>query len=149
LAATRKWIVLCAVLPLFLLLSPMEFAHNPWPVAMLHTTYGIAVTVLLMEVLFLGFRKVPFTCAHFPGKVNLVFLGVMYIFGFTAYSGFVTRGEIWMQTRPLAAAIFFVLALAGWLVLTQQGRRLLGPKPVLDYDDPADPVVRTLGIGLQ
>ena len=149
LSATRKWILLCAIVPLFALMAPMEFANFAWPVAALHSLYGIAVTVLLMEVLFLGLRKVPFTCAHFPGKVNLVFLGVMYIFGFTAYSGFVTRGEIWMQARPLAAAIFFALALAARVLIAQQGRRLLGAKPVLAYDDPADPVVRTLGIGVR
>jgi hypothetical protein len=146
LAATRKWIVLCAVLPLFLILAPMEFAHFHWPIALLRTVYGIAVSVLLMEVLFLGFRKVPFTCAHFPGKVNLVFLGVMYIFGFTTYSGMVTRAEMWMQTRPVVAAVFFGLATIAWLVVAWQGRRILGPRASLDYDDPADPVVRTLGI---
>jgi hypothetical protein len=149
LAATRKWIVLCAVLPLFLVLAPMEFAFFAWRVALLHTTYGIAVSLLLMEVLFLGFRKVPFTCAHFPGKVNLVFLSVMYIFGFTTYSGMVTRVEIWMQTRPVAAALFFGVAMAIWFVLTWQGRRILGARPSLDYDDPADPVVRTLGISVR
>jgi len=149
LAATRKWIVLCAILPLFLLLAPLEFACFAWPVALLHTTYGIAVSLLLMEVLFLGFRKVPFTCAHFPGKVNLVFLSVMYIFGFTTYSGMVTRAEIWMQTRPIATALFFGVAMAIWTALTWQGRRILGAKPSLDYDDPADPVVRTLGISMR
>ena len=30
LAATRKWIVVCAILPLFLLLAPMEFVCFPW-----------------------------------------------------------------------------------------------------------------------
>jgi hypothetical protein len=149
LAATRKWIVLCAIVPLFLLLAPFEFARFVWPVALLHTTYGITVSLLLMEALFLGFRKAPFTCAHFPGKVNLVFLGVMYIFGFTTYSGLIARTEIWMQTRPLAAAIFFALAAAIWTMLAWQGRRMIGPKASLAFDDPADPVVRTLGISVR
>jgi hypothetical protein len=149
LAATRKWIVFCAILPLFLLLLPVEFAHVPWTVALLHTAYGFVVSLLLMEALFLGFRKVPFTCAHFPGKVNLVFLGVTYIFGFTTYSGMVTRVEIWLESRPLAAMLFFALATAAWLTLTRQRRRIFGPKASLDYDDPADPVVRTLGLSVR
>jgi hypothetical protein len=149
LSGTRKWIVMCAVLPLFAVLAPIEVVQFGWARAALYTTYGIAVSMVLMEAMFLGFRKVPFTCAHFPGKVNLVFLGVMYIFGFTAYSGLVTRGELWLQTRPIAAAVFFGLAAIAWAVLTQQGRRMLGAKARLAYDDPADPVVRTLGIGVR
>jgi len=149
LAATRKWIVVCAVLPLFVLLAPMELARFHWPAAMFHLAYGISLSVILMEVMFLGFRKVPFTCAHFPGKVNLVFLGVIYVFGFTTYSGTMASLEAWLQVRPAAALAFLVAAAAGWAALSIYGRRVLGPKAVLDYEDPADPVVRTLGIAVR
>jgi hypothetical protein len=149
LSATRKWIMVCAVLPLFAILAPVEVVQFGWVRAALYTTYGVAVSLVLMEAMFLGFRKVPFTCAHFPGKVNLVFLGLMYIFGFTAYSGFVTRGEIWIQSRPLAVVLFFGLAAIAWAVLVQQGRRMVGATARLAYDDPPDPVVRTLGIGVR
>jgi hypothetical protein len=149
LAATRKWIVMCGVLPLFAALAPVQAMQFGWARASLYTAYGITVSLVLMEAMFLGFRKAPFTCAHFPGRVNLVFLGLMYIFGFTAYSGLVTRGELWMQTRPAMAMAFFGLAAMAWLVLVQQGRRMLGATARLAYDDPADPVVRTLEIGVR
>jgi len=145
-AALRKWIVVCAVVPLFVLLLPMEFARFPWPVVLFHFAFGLALSVVLMEVLFLGFRKVPFTCAHFPGKVNLVFLSVMYVFGFTTYSGTMARVESWLEIRPVAAVLFFAAGGLAWFMLARFGRRVLGPKAVLDYEDPADPVVRTLGI---
>ena len=145
-AAMRKWIVVCAVVPLFGLLLPMEFARFPWPVVLFHFTFGLALSVVLMEVLFLGFRKVPFTCAHIPGKVNLVFLSVMYVFGFTTYSATMARVESWLEIRPVAAVLFFAAAGLAWFMLARFGRRVLGPKAALDYEDPADPVVRTLGI---
>jgi hypothetical protein len=146
LAAMRKWIVLCGVIPLFLLLLPMEFARFAWPVALFHSAFGLTLSLVLMEILFLGFRKVPFTCAHFPGKVNLVFLGVIYVFGFTTYSSTMAKVEAWLETRPVAGVIFFAAAAAAWFLLARYGRRVLGPKATLDYEDPADPVVRTLGI---
>ncbi|RPI08739.1 MAG: hypothetical protein EHM65_09970, partial [Acidobacteriales bacterium] len=71
LTATRKWVTVCGILPLFLVLAPIELASFPWRVALFHLAYGITLSVLLMEALFFDFRKAPFTCAHLPGKVNL------------------------------------------------------------------------------
>jgi hypothetical protein len=146
LEATRKWIVIGGVLPLFLLLLPMEAARFAWPIALFHTAFGVTVSIVLVELMFLGFRKAPFTCAHFPGKVNLVLLGVIYVFGFTTYSGTMARLEAFLERRPASALVFFVLAAATRYAMAHLGRRVLGPQAVLDYDDPADPVVRTLGI---
>jgi hypothetical protein len=149
LSATRKWIVLCAILPLYLLLAPLEFTAYSWPLAAFHLAYGIALSLVLMEILFFSFHKVPFTCAHFPGKVNLVFLGVMYVFGFTTYSGTMTSLERWLEGHALMAALFLAAAAGTFVLLSRYGRHWLGPKPSLAYDDPADPVVRTLGIAVR
>ena len=149
LSATRKWIVLCGVLPLFLLLTPVEFAFFDWRLAVFHLAYGIALSLLLVEIMFFGFRKAPFTCAHFPGKVNLVFLSVIYILGFSMYSGHMADLENWLATQPFAAAGFFIVAAGAWRILSYFSRRLLGPKPSLDYENPGDPVVRTLGIAVR
>ena len=146
LAATRKWILVCAILPLFLLMAPMEFASFKPAAALFHLAFGIATSVLLTEVMFLGFRKVPFTCAHLPGKVNLVFLGVMYIFGFSAYSRSLRSLEAILTLNPAGAIAFFVAAAALYAALSRSDRIVLGPKAVLDYEDPADPIVQTLGI---
>ena len=146
LSATRKWILVCAILPLFLLMAPMEFASFPPAAALFHLAFGIATSVLLTEVMFLGFRKVPFTCAHLPGKVNLVFLGVMYIFGFSAYSRSLRSLEAILTRNRAGALAFFVVAAALYAALSRSDRIVLGPRAVLDYEDPADPVVRTLGI---
>ncbi|MCX6627085.1 MAG: hypothetical protein NTW28_05595 [Candidatus Solibacter sp.] len=146
LAATRKWILVCAILPLFLLMAPMEFAYFPPAAALFHLAYGITTSVLLMEVMFFGFRKVAFTCAHLPGKVNLVFLGVMYIFGFSAYSSTMRALEARLTHSPVLALAFFALAGALYIAVSRSGRKMLGPNPVLDFEDPAEPIVRTLGL---
>ncbi|HEY2014284.1 MAG TPA: hypothetical protein VGH38_12330, partial [Bryobacteraceae bacterium] len=149
LRATRKWIVVCAILPLFALLAPLEFTRFPWTAAVFHLAYGIALSLLLMEILFLGFQKVPFTCSHFPGKVNLVALGVVYIMGFTMYSSTMARLETWLAGGPAAALLFFVVTAAASVALSRWGRRHSDDVPTLDYEDPGDPVVRTLGLSPQ
>jgi hypothetical protein len=146
LSATRKWILVSAILPLFVLLAPLEFYYFPPGVALFHLAFGIATSVLLTEVMFLGFRKIPFTCAHFPGKVNLVFLGVIYIFGFTAYSSLLRRLEVWLVHTPLAALACFALTAAIYFALSQSAHKILGSGLRLDFEDEIDPTVRTLGL---
>jgi hypothetical protein len=146
LAATRKWIVACGIVPLFLLVAPMEFALFPWTAALFHLAFGITLSVLLMQIMFLDFRKVPFTCTYFPGKVNLIGLGVLYIFGFTTYSYTMSSAESWLMDTPWAAAAFFAGTALICRLLGVWRSRLLTEEPCLTYDDPADPVVRTLDL---
>jgi len=146
LAAARKWIAVCAILPLFLLLAPMEFTRFSWSAALFHIAYGMTLSVALVEIMFLGFRKVPFTCAHFPGKVNLVGLSAIYILGFTTYSSTMAGVEAWLEQTPAAAAVFFGgIAAALWWLSRWRGQRL-DARAALDYEDAGDPVVRTLGL---
>ncbi|MGA3238647.1 MAG: hypothetical protein ABSG03_20310 [Bryobacteraceae bacterium] len=145
LAAVRKWIVLCGIGPLFLLLAPLEFAFFPWPVALFHLAFGVTLSVLLVEIMFFGFQKIPFTCSYFPGKTNLVFLGVIYVFGFSLYSGVMAALESRLIQVPLAAAAFFLAAGAA-LVLSRWQDRRTGAETALEYQDDGNPAVRTLGL---
>jgi hypothetical protein len=144
LAAMRKWIVACAVVPLLLLQAPMEFLAFAWLAAVFHLAFGTALAVLLMEGLFLGFRKVPFTCAYFPGKINLVALSVIYVLGFTMYSNTMADLEAWLEGEPLAVAAFFAAAGLAYALLARWRNRQLGTESILDYEDDGDPAVRTL-----
>ena len=146
LTATRKWIVVCGVVPLFLLAAPFEFALFPAMTAAFHLAYGVTLSLLLTEILFFGFRKVPFTCAYFPGKVNLIGLSVIYVFGFTAYSDTMSGIASWLVRTPAAAVAFFVAAAAALWLLARLRERLTDRTVPLDYEDQGDPVVRSLGI---
>ncbi len=149
LSGTRKWMVVCAILPLFVLLSPMEFACFPPAAAAFHLAFGITLSILLMEIMLLGFRKAPFTCAHFPGKVNLVFLGVLYVFGFTMYSRTMASFEQWLGQSVAAELAFFTAAAAILTALARWRNHNLAATKALDYEDAADPIVRTLGLSPQ
>ena len=123
LTATRKWIFACAIVPLFLLMLPVDLRWHTPAAALYHTAYGLALSLLLMEILFFGFRKAPFTCAHFPGKVNLTGLAVVYVFGFTAYSGTMAALESRLERYPIAAAAFLGLVSGAALLLSRLDRR--------------------------
>lgn len=141
--ATRKWIVVCGILPLFLLLAPMEFVSFTWPVALFHSAYGIILSLLLAELMFLGFHKVPFTCSYRSGKVNLVGLSALYVMGFTMYSQTMAGFESALISIPVAAIAFFAVAVAVLVYATW--RRRVAKASVLQYED-TEPMIRTLGL---
>lgn len=141
-AATRKWVVARGIVPLFALFVPMEFLNFRWPEALFHLAFGVTLSVMLTGVMFIGFNKVPFTCSYLAGKVNLVGLSVLYVFGFTAYSSTMARFEMWLAGRPAAALVFFAVAAAGWVAMD----RLRAASPTLEFEDLEEPAVLTLEI---
>lgn len=149
LAAARKWIFLCALAPLFAAMFALDLRwHAPLP-ALYHAAYGIALSLLLVEILFFGFQKAPFTCAHFPGKVNLTGLAVVYVFGFTAYSGWMAALEARLERYPAAAIAFVAVVGAVAFALRRLDRGRRDAAAALDYEDAVDPLIRTLGITAQ
>ena len=144
--ATRKWVILFAVVPLFSAIAAIEAVHSPLPPVAFHFTFGVSVSLVLMEALFLNFHKVPFTCSRFPGKVNLVFLTVLYVLGFTFYSSWMARLEEWLWSKPLLAVLFFLVIGAGLAALRLTRERRLTFETGLEYVDDGDPTVRTLGL---
>jgi hypothetical protein len=144
LSAPRKWILFWAVSPLFLLLAALEFASFSWPLAAFHLAFGFSLSVLLLEVMFVSFRKVPFACSYLTGKGNLIGLGVLYIFGFTTYSDVMARLESRLGSQPFLAAGFLGLVWLLWRVLARWRERRPEASGPLDFIDAGDPEVRTL-----
>lgn len=145
-AATRKWILISAVVPLFLLLLPVQFAVYSWPVALYRTAYGIGLTAVLIEIMFFSFRKVPFTCAYFPGKMNLVGLSVLYVFGFTTYSSVMSSVQESLLRFPAAALLFLPALVVACRALNSAAERHMRDQGSLDFKS-SDPVVCTLNLG--
>jgi hypothetical protein len=146
LSATRKWIFVCALVPLMLVMLLVDLRWQSPTASLFHAAYGLVLSMLLVEILFFGFRKAPFTCAHFPGKVNLAGLAAVYVFGFTAYSGMMASLEARLQRRPIAAAAFLTAAAATAVLIGRFDRHRQRAGESLDYEDAIDPMIRTLGI---
>lgn len=142
LIAMQKWILVCGVIPLFLLLTPFVLVFFSWPVALFQLVFGVMLSVLLMEVLFLDFTSIPFTCGHFPGRNNLVWLMSAYVIGLFYYPSVMAGLEIRLTENPLKAAATVVI---GCLILWRWQKRAK-PEESLDYLGDDDPAVRTLGL---
>jgi hypothetical protein len=144
--AVRKWVFLRGILPLYAGLAFMEFFFFEPMDALFHLGFGLAVALLLTELFFFKFNKVPFTCSYLPAKSHLAFLAGAYLYGFTIYTFTIGSLERWVGESPQRVAVFFVGVIAVWLGLSAYRRRTQDQMPAIVYEDNADPLVQQLNL---
>ncbi len=96
--------------------------------ALLHTVILILCTVVLVEVLLLKFRKIPFTCPYPAFKSHSGLIGVAYLFGYGVFTRYLPQIENWSLFDPWRL-VFFVPLLTMVLGSVQLYR-----KQMLDMD---------------
>ena len=61
-------------------------------------TFALALALVLLNVLLIWFRKIPFTCSYFPGKMSMAAMALVFILGFVFYVTIMSRLEArWMH----------------------------------------------------
>jgi hypothetical protein len=142
--AARKWIVAMGIAPLFLLLAPFEVVFRGWALGLVHLSFALVLSLLMLNLLLVWFRKIPFTCSYFPGKASMAGMACVYILSFLFYSWAMASLEARLIHSPGELALFYVcgvLALRGLMLLEKSE---LGVDDSLIYEDQPDPIVRTL-----
>lgn len=140
-SATRKLILATGMLPMLLLLLPLELILWGWPLALLHGAFQLMTGALLVEVMLWTFDKVPFTCSYFAGNTNLSLLAGLYLYGFTTYSFHMADLEGVMERHWGHAALVFTAAAA--LLVVSWRRR---PSASAVRFDAEEPVIRGLDL---
>jgi hypothetical protein len=98
--AIRKWLFVCRIVPLYILLACLEFAWFDAGIAVTHLAFDLITTAFLVEAFFFGFRKVPFTCAHLQGKLQLAFYAIAYLYAYTTYTSLMGDLKRWTSADP-------------------------------------------------
>jgi hypothetical protein len=94
-----------------------------WRTALLHTATLVACDVLLVEVLLIRFRKIPFTCSYPVFQSNSGVILVAYLFGFFMFTDYLPQMEGWALVSPLRTLCFvplFAIAFAGLYAYRKQ-----------------------------
>jgi hypothetical protein len=112
----------------------------------LHLSFSLILSLILLEVLLFRFQKIPFTCSYLPGKANIKLFWVLYLFSFTTYAYSMTSLESWMLEDPIRLAPFYLLTLALLLGLAIKRIRFLRRSFDLIYEEQPEPAVRTLDL---
>jgi hypothetical protein len=145
--AARKWIVVMGLVPLFALLAPFEIWLRGWRMAAIHLSFAFVLSLVLLNLLLVWFRKIPFTCAYFPGKTSMAVMAFLYVMGFIGYAWTMAGLEAkWLQSPP-QLILFYVAAVAALWGLEWLEERELGIDDMLIYEDEPDPIVRELELG--
>ncbi len=73
-AATRRTLLLFAVVPAWLLAAVIGVSLRPLELVAAHLAVLALFGVLLADLCLIGFHKVPFTCSLLPGSTNFQFV---------------------------------------------------------------------------
>lgn len=146
LAATRRWVLLRGVIPMYLVLVPLEFYFLNPVEAGFRLLFGLAVAALLTEALFFNFNKVPFTCSYLPAKSHLAFLGGAYLYGFTLYTSMMADLERWVGQSWGRTGMFFAAVAVTLVSISVYRQRNRDQFIDLVYEDDREPLVRQLNL---
>jgi len=144
--AARKWIVVMGLLPLSAVLLPVEIAFRGWE-GVVHLAFALALALVLLNALLIWFRKIPFTCSYFPGKMSMAGMALVFVLGFVIYVLVMEKLQTAWMHEPVKLAAFFAVAFGILYGLRWLEGRELRIDGVLIYEDQPDPEVRTLELG--
>ncbi len=78
-SAVERFVMAYAIAPIYLILFPLSVYVFGWATALRMTAMQLVVSLLIFEVLFHSWQKLPFTCSYIPGQRPLVGLVAAYI----------------------------------------------------------------------
>ena len=146
LAGARKVIIVFAIAPLTVLTVFLYLALWGWREALLHLSFPVLLSLLLMDLMLAGFRKVPFACSYQPGKAKLTEKWVLYWIAFSLYAYSMAHLEMWLAARPVRLLIFFAALLFVWRMLIRWRDEGFRDDSALVYVDEADPSIQVLNL---
>jgi hypothetical protein len=145
-SGARKVMVVVTVL-LFLSLFPVLAILWGWPIALADLALDLTLSLILVELLLINFRKIPFTCSYQPGKANITVLGIFYWFAFTTYAYSMATLERWLLQDGVRWIAAFVLTLIALGALVLRRKLMMVEGWGIMYEDKPAPDVQTLGLG--
>ncbi len=115
-------------------------------VGLVHAAYVLILSVMLMDIVLLRFRKIPFTCTLPQFQNHAILLVFIYFIGFFLFTSLAAAIEHAMFLRPILFLALPVFAGLVWDVL----RRLRRDTPDIDmeviYEETAPREVQTLNL---
>ncbi len=147
LAGVKKLMAVFGMGLLLFSLLPPQIVLWGWRAALFQLGFVSVLALILLEVLLLGFFKVPFTCSYQPGKTKMTLIGFVYWLGFAIYAYTLARFEAWLLLRPAWLPLFLVPAALAMTALIVYRKQVMEPGFALVFDDEPDPAVQTLNLG--
>jgi hypothetical protein len=140
-AGLRKAMVMTSLFPLFVLVFAAYSVLWDTATGFNHALYGLAISILTMEILFFRFLKIPFACSYLPGKEKMQVYWLPYLLAFIAYLNVTSRVELALLRSP-SGFVPFVIS----VILMVAGIRayqvfFLHKRNQIRYEDEPEPLM--------
>jgi predicted permease len=137
LAAVERFVVWCGIAPVYAVSLPAAIALFGWWRAAAATVLGLLATLMVFEILFRNWDKMPFTCSHLPGRqpILLIVCRAFYVIAYLA-----TVGQMILYSSGEVTALAALLTVEGavWWRL-RRGRLARWDEVAICYEEtPAD-----------
>jgi hypothetical protein len=112
----RKAILLMKLGPLFVLVFTIYAVLWDPRTSLFHSFYGLAVSIIVMEIIFIRYMKIPFACSYLPGNEKIQIYWLPYILGFLAYVNIAGWIELQLLRSPSGFIYFYgacLISIAG------------------------------------
>ncbi len=144
LSGLRKGILFLNILPISILFFVFYALLWDATTASYFLVYILGISILLVEVFFARYHKIPFACSYIPGKEKFHIYLIFYIIGFVLYYFLTTSVATVLLQNPLYLAVFWAGILVSVLGLRLYQNRFFYPRTQIIYEEEIEPVMVTL-----
>ncbi len=110
-----------------------------------HAAFVFVTSWILIEVLLMGFRKIPFTCSYSSAKHNVGIVLLVYCLAFLFFSlGLASVAHLALSSRSLAPFLILAIFAAVAIGIRRYARELEIRKGPLLFADEREPIVPSM-----
>jgi len=140
-AGLRKAIFFLKIGPLFVLIFTVYTVLWDSRAAFFHSLYGLMISILVMEVLFTRFVKIPFACSYLPGKERIHVFWFLYLVGFIGYVKIMGGIELELLKSPSKLIIVFAVVLLSIIGIRIYQINILYKRDKIHYEEEPEPIM--------
>ena len=140
----KKGIIFFTILPLFVLLFVFYIFLWGWLNALFFCLYGFAVSSLAVEIIFIGHRKIPFTCSYLPGKGKMHIFWIVYLFSLISSVSIMTFIACELLQNHSTFLYFYAIVLFLFILIRFVQNRFFLKTAEIFYEEKPEPVLLTL-----
>lgn len=144
LGAAPRLMAAFAVAPVVALTALVSIHLWGWGRGLAPVAVTAVLAVLLIEVLLLRFRKLPFTCAYQPGKANAKVTWVICWLAFTIYAQAMAAWEYRLWPHPERLALWLMAGALLAAALALGNHRWCETLTGCQFDDEPEALVQSL-----
>lgn len=115
-------------------------------IGVIHAAIVAAASTLLVEILLVRFRKIPFTCSAPHFKSNVLVSVFVYVLGFFLFTSWIPIAEEWAFRNPLWYVPLTAAFVAIWLAVERYRGELTFVDKRLIFEEQPDVAVERLDL---